>query len=170
MEAGSGLAPKFSSNGSFTMDKKEFIPDILKRLSDADDPNDIIFDLCEKSGLSWPEAEALVRGIQEEHGDDIAVHQSPLLTAIAFATFVCGLAVLAYGIYPIVLAVITLIQQGNFQSLLRSQEFSFFVNFMVRTGINPFIAIFFGAAMILGSLLGMQDVWVSLLSRLKIGR
>lgn len=152
------------------MDKKELIPYILKHLNDADDPNDIIFDICEKSGLAWPEAEALVRGIQEEHADDINVHQAPLLTAIAFVTFVGGLAVLAYGIYPIVLAAITLLQQGNIQSLLRSQEFSFVMNFMVRTGINPFIAIFFGTAMVLGSLLGMQDMWVSLLSRLKISR
>jgi hypothetical protein len=122
------------------------------------------------SDLTWPEAEALVRSIQEEHSDDITLHQAPLLTAIAFVTFFCGLAILAYGIYPFVLAAIALIQHGNIESLLRSQDFFFVVNFMVRTGINPFIAIFFGTAMVLGSQLGMRDVWVSILSRWKISR
>ncbi len=160
----------FNLNQSFNMDNKELTPYILKRLNDADDQNDIIYDTCEKSGLAWPEAEALVRGIQEEHSDDITIHQAPLLTAIAFVTFVCGLALLAYGIYPFVFAAISLIQHGNIESLLHLQEFFYVVNLMVRTGINPFIAIFLGAAMVLGSQLGMQDVWASLLSRLKINR
>ena len=151
------------------MDDKELIPYILKHLGDAEDPKDVIFAVCEKSNLAWPEAEALVRKVQEEHSEDITLHQAPILTAIALWTFFGGLAALAYGIYPFVVAAVGLVQQGKFIALLTSQETQLLINIMLRTGINPFIAIFVGAAMILGSQLGMRDVWVAILSRLKIG-
>lgn len=149
------------------MDDTELSSYILKHLSDADDPNDIISSICEKSGLSWSEAEALVRDIQEQHSDDITLRQAPLLTAIALVTFIGGLALLAYGLYPLITFVKILIQQGKMDSLLRSQEFYFIVDLMARTGFGPFAAIFIGTAMVVGSQIGMRDVWASLLARLQ---
>ncbi len=54
--------------------------------------NDIIMTLCEKTGISWNEAQLLVERVEQEQHRKIATGQSPLLIVI-------GLAVIIGGIY-----------------------------------------------------------------------
>ncbi len=152
------------------MDNTEIKHYILDNLNNTRAPDDIILDLCQKYGLAWQEAEALVLQLQEENRDNITLRQAPLLTAIALVTFIAGLVVLVIGIYPIVLLLITLIQHSNIHRIFNSWQFYLAVDIMVHAGLHPFVAVPLGIAMILGSLIGMQDVWAALLPRLKIGR
>ncbi len=143
--------------------------EIIEQLADVRDPNDIILGLCEKHGMSWPEAEALVRQVQTEKQDAITLRQAPLFTAIALVTFIAGWAILALGLYPIVLVAIALLQTGGTASLLTSWEFYSVLNVTARTGLHPFVAIPLGLTMVLGSLIGMRDVWAALLPELMNG-
>ncbi len=142
---------------------------VLEELNNARDPNDIILEACEKYGLAWPEAEALVRQVQEENRDTITLRHAPLLTALALASFFGGMVVLAIGFYPIVVVAATILRNGNFESLLHSGELFYALSVMVHTGLTPFAAIPLGGAMVLGSLIGMRDVWSAILIKLKIG-
>jgi|GEM_PF-5149603 len=61
------------------MDMPDLTNYIVVRLSDAFvvTPNDIIMEICEKTGLSWPEAEALVKQVQAEHEQDVTNRYAP---------------------------------------------------------------------------------------------
>ena len=61
------------------MDHDDLVAGIIKRLSNADDPDDIILDICQKTGCSWSEAEGLVKLVQEKDEFQITEKQMPLL-------------------------------------------------------------------------------------------
>jgi hypothetical protein len=162
-------------------DHDELVAGIVKRLSEADDPNDIILDLCQKTGCIWSDAEALVHRVQEEEKFQITKKQMPLLTGMALFVFVTGLVLTGYGVYGII---VTLTAVGGasgprdiYSYLMPMIEkrldpvtafepavFPYF-NLMLGVLLSPVSALLFGAAMILGSLVGMRDAWETLLNR-----
>jgi hypothetical protein len=152
------------------MENIEITRDILERLTEGHQLDDITLGICERYNLSWPEAEALVLRVKDENQDQVTLRQAPLLTAVALVTFLAGLALMAIGLYPILLVGITLLQRGDINTILNSSEIFFSVNAMVRTGLTPLTAILLGLALVLGSLLGMRDVWAALLPKLRIDR
>jgi hypothetical protein len=81
------------------MDAPDLTNYIVDRLSEAVTPNDIIIEICNKGGLSWPEAEALVKQVQAEHEQEVTKRKFPLLSLVAFSIFVGGVGLLAYSIY-----------------------------------------------------------------------
>jgi len=151
------------------MDNVEINRYILKNLAEARDPDDIILDLCEKHRLSWHEAEALVQQVQDDNQETITLRQAPLLSVMALCTFFIGLFVLAYGIYQILVERSSLIHLTHIKSITISDLFYIPVDMMLQMGLDPFTAIIFGSALILGSLVGMRDVWTAILSRVNIG-
>ena len=159
----------------------DLVAGIVKRLSDADDPDDIILDICQKTGLSWSEAEGLVNHIQEKNNLQITEKQMPLLIGVAFFTCAAGLVLTGYGLYAIVTSVASnrgdwgpkditsyfkpVIENGvDPASALKPAIFPYF-NLMLGFILSPISALFFGLAMIAGSLLGMRDAWSYLLNR-----
>ena len=151
------------------MDKAEITQAILKDLIDARDSDDITFDLCEKHRLSWREAEALVRQVQDDDQETITLRQAPLLTVMALCTFFIGLVVLAYGIYQILVEGSALIHLTHIKSITISDPFYIPVDMIIQMGLEPFTTIIFGSALILGSLIGMRDLWAAILSKVNIG-
>jgi hypothetical protein len=163
------------------MDNDELTAYIVHHLSEGDDPEDIILEVCQKTGYSWSEAEELVRLVREKNEVKIAKEQLPLLTGVAFFTFAAGLVLTGYGVYAIVTSmaankgdwgprditsyIMPMIEKGTDPvSALRPAiypYFNLFLNFMV----SPVSAIFFGILMILGSLIGMREVWSSIFYR-----
>ena len=71
---------------------------IIKELGRHHDRDNIIMAVCEKGGLSWPQAEQLIRQVEEEHKRTITRRQSPMLIAISAVTVITGMVLLGYGL------------------------------------------------------------------------
>lgn len=73
----------------------EFKDKVIRSLSRGASRDDLILSLCERTNLTWPEAEAYVNDIEIEHGIEIDSRSTPILTALGMATTLAGLALLA---------------------------------------------------------------------------
>lgn len=142
---------------------------IIARLKNGDERNDIIFDLCNSQNLDWKDAEALVESVHAGNADDITLYQSPLLVAVALAIFLGGAGLVAYTTFN---------QAAMFQAIyrLRSQSpgngtpvlwgtVHDFLFYLILTGREYVGMLVVGIAMIVGSLRGMQDVWSALFAK-----
>ena len=54
------------------------------------DQNEIIREVCERSGMSWPEAEKFVLRVTQQNRRNIVKRQAPLLIGISIAVLVSG--------------------------------------------------------------------------------
>jgi hypothetical protein len=163
------------------MDTTGFTPEltamIVRRLEAADDPDNIVADVCEATHLSWDEAEERIQEIQTANAVTITKRQFPLTGGIAFLFFAVGLLCVAYGLYAIVSSILDqgpkdltsyfspVIEQGAspidaFRPAV-VPYFQLIVNFI----ISPVAALVLGIAMITGSLVGMRNTWSILLNR-----
>ena len=131
---------------------------IVDRLSDAVTPDDIIMDICDKTGISWPEAEALVEQVQSEHEQDVTKRQFPLLTLVALSIFVGGVGLLTYSVYMLFLTTSTYTS-----TTLNPWDLPDTLNFIFNYAAFTLSLILFAIAMILGSLLGMRQIWATIL-------
>jgi hypothetical protein len=154
---------------------------ILKRLSEADDPDDIILDICQKSGYSWSEGERLVNEVREQYQPLITKRQMPLLLGVAFFTFAAGVLLTGYGLYAIVTSIaanrgdlgprditsyfMPVIERGVDPAAAFQPAIFPYVNLIVGFLLSPVSALLFGVAMIFGSLVGMRDAWAHVLNR-----
>ncbi len=71
---------------------------IVHDLSKHRSRNELIREVCEQSGLNWPEAELLVQQVAEKHGRTIARRQTPLMIFLSISTILIGAALLLYGL------------------------------------------------------------------------
>ena len=134
---------------------QEVTTKILEDLTDARDVDDIVMEVCEKTGLDWELVEAYVNRLSAENKNKITLAQSPLLTLLALGTFLLGAGVILYGFY-----------QAYLIYLANSQAFGLY---LLTSGGGLFWNFVLGTAMITGSLAGMQDVWEAIFEKLKIG-
>jgi len=56
---------------------------ILKRLSRAASEDDLIYSVCQKTGLMWEDGQALVEQVKNEHLTEIEAKQTPLRSLIS---------------------------------------------------------------------------------------
>ncbi len=151
------------------MNEEEQTAYIIQHLSTGDDPKDLILDLCEKSNLSWPEAEALVRQVQEEKRGVITRKQLPLLFAVALVIFLAGLVMIGSSIYTISsevsLAQLDPTVQALEQNLDAMQRLYYFFTFILEEGGKALASLILGVAMVIGSLVGMRDTWANVLTK-----
>lgn len=140
------------------MNEPELDRFIVKRLSEGQDFNDLVLDICNQTGMKWPEAQALVNRIHIGHRGEIAKKQSPLLVAIALTMFIGGIGILGYELFIVMTLVVNYMQIGK-DPLILLDLASYFPNYVILFLEGTPIAI----AMILGSLLGMSQVWSSIL-------
>jgi hypothetical protein len=141
------------------MDTPALTTYIVDRLSDSINPDDIVLEICERSGMSWPEAEALVKEVQAERGQEVARKQFPLLAFVALAIFIGGIALLGYSLY--MLFMVTNTYASN---VMGPWELSNLLNFIFNYAELTFSILLVAIAMILGSLLGMKDAWAAILN------
>jgi hypothetical protein len=67
---------------------------VVERLSAGIASDDVILEVTQRSGLTWPDAEDLVRRTADLRGPSVAKRQFPLLALLAAAVMVGGLALL----------------------------------------------------------------------------
>jgi hypothetical protein len=158
----------------------ELVASIIKRLSDEDELDDIILDVCQITGLPWAEAEARIRLVEEENETRITKKQFPLLAGIAFSIFAAGLVLTGYGVYGIITAVLAnqgelvprditsyimpVIERGIDPATAVRPAIFPYANLLLGFFLSPFSGLFFGISMIFGSLLGMKNIWSVLLN------
>jgi hypothetical protein len=143
------------------MDDPELETYIVRRLGNSASENDLIMEICNRRGLSWPEAETLVRRVAAEHEHHIVGRQFPLLFVIALGIFLGGLGLVIYDAY-----VLLSILETDLSTALTSLDMITHLRLIFDIGVTPITGIIIGAAMMLGSLVGMRRAWVPLLDHL----
>lgn len=135
----------------------ELVSFIVTQLSKGTNPNDIVLELCRRSGMDWSEAKALVEQVREEQGRQIARRQSPLLGLLALATLLAGLFIAFRALYALASRIDLYLQVYpeplNVFSLLL---------YLVRNAPGLVAAIVLGAAMVAGSATGVRRLMESL--------
>ena len=127
---------------------------IIKKSIRHANQDDLILALTEKTGMSWPQAEAYVFQVQTENSKRIARGQSPILILIALTTMLGGLGLIGYETAYLVKA-FWLIEQTAVSPFDVLNLASFFAEYAgVFLKLTPL-----GLAMIFGGWIGMQDVW-----------
>jgi hypothetical protein len=134
----------------------EITEKILHDLSDARNMDDIVMEVCEKTGLGWEDVEAYVNHFSTENESRITLAQSPLLALLALSIFLLGVGLVLYGLYDI------------YQIYLVSSQSFALVLYLLTSGSGIFWNLMLGTAMIIGSLKGMQNVWAAIFERLGI--
>jgi uncharacterized membrane protein len=77
---------------------EQLVQRIVKDLARHRDRNEIIREVCEQSGLNWPEADQLVQQVAQEHRRSISRRQGPLMIFLSVGTLLIGVALLLQGL------------------------------------------------------------------------
>ena len=64
---------------------------IVEKLSRAVSEDDLIFSICQKTGLGWENAQTLVKHVKDEHLTEIETNQTPLKILISFVFYIIGI-------------------------------------------------------------------------------
>ena len=124
---------------------EELTSQIIERLTNSENVDDIIMDVCNEDELDWGQAEMLVKRIHAENKNKIVLAQSPLLVLLALGVFLTGVGLIVYDLYQIYL------DYAYF-----SEGFVIYLTLNGEGIVGTFIL---GVAMVIGSLKGMQAVW-----------
>jgi hypothetical protein len=146
----------------YDMNDSELITYVTQRLSEADNLQDIIMAVCEKTGWTWSDAEVFVSQVQELKGSDITRRQFPLIIVLALGTFLVGLGLIAYGVYTIMASLNQLSLAWGYISRGEVPSMDIY-NTYISAAMMLSAPLLTGIAMILGSLIGMRDTWSKLL-------
>ena len=76
--------------------KKDLHSYIVTRLGRAASEDDVIYSVCQETGLDWEQAQALVEQVKNEHLDEIDARQLPIKSALSSVFYLLGIA-LAVG-------------------------------------------------------------------------
>jgi hypothetical protein len=142
------------------MQESELTSIVIERLVGGEDPDDIIYALCEQTGWSWPQAKDFFYQTKASHQGEVLKKQFPLFLFTAATTYTAGIGLMAYSLYSVVEKVVIERVMGFPVPDLISG-----IRLILDFGIGPIILFATGLAMVLGSLIGMRDAWKGLLVR-----
>lgn len=74
--------------------KKNITAYILSRLFKTASEDDIVYSVCQKTGLDWEDAQALVDQVREEHAAEIEARQIPVKSILSFLFYVLGIVMI----------------------------------------------------------------------------
>jgi hypothetical protein len=146
------------------MDKAELTTYVTERLCKAADSLDIIMQVCQKTGWHWKDAEEFVKRVENESQPEVVRKQFPLLFVLVLGIFLVGLSLTAYGVYNVVESWNQLTQAWQYivrGELPPTNAYSLYLNLSLSLAAPVFTRM----AMMLGSLLGMRDIWYHILFR-----
>ncbi len=123
------------------MDNSAVTDYIVHKLGQHVSRNDLIFDLCQRTGQSWEQVNALVASVEQQHESRIAARQSPVLLLGAVGIFIVGSYLACTGL----LYFVDLLNAGT----LAIDPFALRRDYitLIRTGT--------GLAMMIGALVGL---------------
>ena len=73
---------------------------VITQLGDGAERDDIIFELCEKTQMRWPAAEALFEEIERSHHREIARRKNTLLLTISALILAEGIGQVLWAFFP----------------------------------------------------------------------
>jgi len=76
---------------SISMNERERAAWVIRRLGNNADRDDLIFELCQREDMTWPQAEAFVAWAEEAHAAQIHRRKSPWLLVLSAGALVLGL-------------------------------------------------------------------------------
>ena len=76
---------------SISMNEKERAAWVIRRLGNNADRDDVIFELCQREDMTWPQAEAFVAWAEEARAAQIHRRKSPWLLVLSAGALVLGL-------------------------------------------------------------------------------
>jgi len=76
---------------------------VVRELAHGQDRNQVIAQLCERTGQRWPEVEAFVLSIESTEAPRITRRQIPTLLLILVPTLIAGLGLTAWATYVLIL-------------------------------------------------------------------
>lgn len=117
---------------------------IIEQLGNHVSRNDLIFDICKRTGLPWSQVNDLITQVEQKDQKKIVLKQSPLLLIVALGIFLGG-AFLACGALM------------YFLDLARAGMFAL-DPFSLRRDFLATIRLFTGLAMIVGSSIGVGSL------------
>jgi hypothetical protein len=80
------------------MDRQQATEFVLKEFKRQRHRNDIIMELCQKTGASWEQGQRFVQKVEVEHRQEITASMTPLLIMIGGAIILGGLGAIAYAV------------------------------------------------------------------------
>jgi hypothetical protein len=140
------------------MKDEELSTYFIHHLSEYDNPNDLVLEVCEKTGRPWADVQAILERVRSEHEREITLRQSPVLALAAIGICLGGLAVATYSIFILIETLRT--YSGMNVSPL---EITDALQALASAGYIGIGGLLFGAAMVLGSAIGMRKVWAAIL-------
>jgi hypothetical protein len=145
---------------------------IVHRLTEGDDPKNIVFELCQQFNISWPQAQALVQQVQEEKHGEVSRRQFPLMFALALGIFIIGLGLIGYSIFTVWMEMPVLeASRAGAQTIEQNMDAAgfmyYFFLWIFRYGYQIIAMFILGIGMVIGSLLGMRDTWAGILENIK---
>lgn len=133
------------------MDDSVLTEYVIHRLGQHVSQNDLIYDLCQRTGMSWDQGAKFVAEVEQKHHREIARRSSPLLLIIGIGIFLGG----AWLFRGAALGFAALLQAGSFS-----------LNpFDLRRDYVMLIRLGTGLAMIVGSIIGIVQVILSILGK-----
>jgi len=73
------------------MNERERAAWVIRQLGNNADRDDLIFELCQREDMTWPQAEAFVAWAEEAHAAQIHRRKSPWLLVLSAGALVLGL-------------------------------------------------------------------------------
>jgi hypothetical protein len=81
------------------MDDSAVTDYIVYKLGQHVSQNDLIFDLCQRTGKSWDQVSTLVASVQQQHESRIARQQSPIYLVLGIGVLIAGLYLACGGLF-----------------------------------------------------------------------
>ena len=131
---------------------------LIHHLGEYDNPNDLILEICEKTGRPWAEVQAKLERVRSEHEREITLRQSPVMVIAAVAICLLGFGIAIYGVYMMIAVI-----QAYTATPVAPLEISDALQAIAASGYVGFGGLLVGAAMVMGSILGMRKVWAAIL-------
>lgn len=149
---------------------------ILTRLSRAASDDEIIYSVCQKTGIGWDDAKALVEQVRDENLTEIEARQTPLKSLLSFVFFIMGI-VLTFG--PMVYLWIMLDVTSTFLVFVSSGFGADATNALKLLGSRCVLLSWFelpsiiftmlaGIAIIIANLRSMRGAWEALFRKWKV--
>jgi hypothetical protein len=80
------------------MDREAIVKLVINQLGSHKTRDEVARMLCERAGMSWPEAEQAVIAIERQYGQNITRRQSPLLLLFVALGIMGGLLTILFGV------------------------------------------------------------------------
>jgi len=140
-------------------DNAELEKQIIERLENGGNKNDIILDLCENANMNWTQAEAMVEEVHAENQAHITLARSPLLVSIALIIFIGGAGIIVYSVYD--LFVMYSVFRDMYAPTNPPGVAMGFLWYLFINGEGLLGMTILGTAMMIGSMRGMQSLVIT---------